>query len=691
MTADLLFELGTEEMPAAELPEALAALRAQAPALLEAERLGFAAVEAFATPRRLALLVRGLADRQTAETRRAIGPPAARAFDQAGNPTQAAIGFARAQGIPVAELRRVQTERGEYVAAVREIPGEPLERVLPDLLERLLAALPFSKQMRWGQGEARFVRPIRWVLALYGGRPLPLTLRGVEATATSHGHRFLAPGPFPVTSVEGYLQGLAARHVLLDPERRRAVIQEQVAEAAHAAGGTPVLDARLLETLTYMVEAPEAVLGRFPEGYLKLPRALLETPIRHHQRFVPVEADGRLLPVFVAVSNLPTEAPAVLEAMRRGYERVVRARLADADFYFREDQKVPLAERVPALRGVIFQERLGTLYDKTQRLVALVDSLAAGVGEADREAARRAALLAKADLLTGSVREFPELQGFIGGEFALASGEPQAVAQALREQYLPRVAGDRLPASILGAVLSVADRLDSVVGCLGVGLVPTGSEDPYGLRRQAQGLVAICLDTPLRLSLGALTDRALDLLADRLTEGREAVRERALEFLRGRLLAALLDRGIRPDVAEAALASGFDDPHQALLRARALMGFLARPDFEPLLITFKRVVNILPPGFEGRVDPGAFVEAEEGELHGAFLARRERVVAALRGEAYEAALAELAALRPHVDRFFTGVMVMVEDLRLQQNRLALLAEIGTHLLAVGDLRRLQLA
>lgn len=691
MSADFLFELGTEEMPAGELPGALAALAAQAPELLGAARLPFAAVEAFATPRRLTLLVRGLADRQTKATRQVIGPPAGRAFDPAGKPTQAAIGFARAQEVPVTELRRVQTERGEYVAAVREIPGEPVERVLPDLLERLIAGLPFSKQMRWGQGEARFVRPIRWVLALYGDRPIPLTLYGVPATATSLGRRFLAPEPFPVASVGDYLERLAARHVVLDPAARRARIREQVVEAARKAGGTPVLDPELLETITFMVESPQAILGRFPEGYLRLPRALIETPIRHHQRCVPVEAQGRLLPVFITVSNLPTEDPAVLETIRRGNERVVRARLADADFYFREDQKVPLAERVPALRGVVFQERLGTLHDKTQRLIALVEPLAAGLGGSERVEARRAATLAKADLLTGSVREFPELQGFMGGEFALASGESPAVAQAIREQYLPRAAGDRLPASRLGAILGAADRFDSIVGCLGVGLVPSGSEDPYALRRQAQGLVAICLDIPLRLSLGALIERALDLLADRLVEARDAVLERALDFLRGRLLAALVDRAIQPDVAEAVLASGFDDPHQALLRARALMGFLARPDFEPLLVTFKRVVNILPPGFEGRVDPGAFAEAEEGELYGAFLERRERVVAALAGEAYEEALGELAALRPPVDRFFTGVMVMVPDLRLQQNRLALLAEIGALLLAVGDLRRLQAA
>lgn len=691
MSADFLFEVGTEEMPSGELPGVLDALRVQAPRLLEAERLAFGAVQAFVTPRRLTLLVRGLADRQEAEVRQVIGPPAAKAFDAAGKPTQAAVGFARAQQVPVAELRRVQTERGEYVAAVREIPGEPMERVLPGLLERLLAGLPFSKQMRWGLGDVRFIRPIRWVLALYGDRALDLTLWGVRAAPVSRGHRFLAPGPFPVASVEGYLERLAAGHVVLDPEARRALIREQVVEAARAAGGAPVMDAGLLETITYMVEAPQAFVGRFPEAYLQLPRTLIETPIRHHQRSVPVEADGRLLPVFVAVSNLPTEDPAVLETIRRGHERVIRARLADADFYFREDRKVPLAERVPGLRGVVFQERLGTLYDKTQRLVALVETLATGLPEAARAEAVRAATLAKADLLTGSVREFPELEGFIGGEFALASGESPAVAQAIREQYLPRTAGDRLPASRLGAVLGVADRLDSVVACLGVGLVPTGSEDPYALRRQAQGLVAICLGVPLRLSLGALIARALDLLADRLTEPREPVRARVLEFLRGRLLAALADRGVRPDVAEAALASGFDDPHQAFLRARALMGFLARPDFNSLLVTFKRVVNILPPGFAGRVDPGVFAQAEEEELHGAFLARRDRVVAALQGEAYEVALEELAALRPHVDRFFTGVMVMVPDLRLQENRLALLAKIGALLLAIGDLRRLQTA
>ena len=689
MTHRLLFELGTEELPPSDLPAVLRALDDGARRMLGEARLGFEALRVHSTPRRLTLFVDGLQAEQTTVTVTVTGPPKKAAFDAHGKPTRAAEGFARAQGVAVERLITVAAERGDYLAAEREERGRPAREVLPEPLARLMLSLPFSKQMRWGDGDVRFIRPIRWVLALLDGKVLPVTVAGIAAERLTFGHRFVAPAPIEIADPSAYLGALERAFVIADVEQRRALVRREVEGAAAKTGQRAVIDDATLEAVVHLVEYPAAVVGTFSEKYLDLPREVVETPIRRHQKCFTVEGlDSRLAPSFVAVSNMPGADPTEI---RRGNERVIRARLADADFYFREDLKISPEHRIEQLQGVVFQERLGTLFEKTERLVALVERLGAGLPAADRRALVRAARLAKSDLTSGMVREFPELQGVIGEEYALRAGEPPAVARAIREHYLPRAADDRLPASSVGALLSIADKADTIVGCIGVGLMPTGSQDPYALRRHAQGVVQILLGMPLRLSLSALVEEARRLLAPKLTEADDVTRSRVLDFFRARLATLLVARGVRPDVVEAVLAAGFDQPALALKRAEALAELMTRPGWEPLVITFKRTINILPSRAVGAVNPARFVDEAERALHAATIDCVPRVRLAIETEDYAGALGELASLRPVVDRFFDAVMVMDKDPVLQENRLALLRAIAEMLLSIADLRRIQSA
>jgi glycyl-tRNA synthetase beta chain len=689
VTHALLFELGTEELPPSELPTVLGALEERAASDLRDARLGFESLHVFSTPRRLAVSVTGLDGHQAALRTRAVGPPKKAAFDATGKPTRAAEGFARSQGVTVADLLTIATERGDYLAVDREEPGRPAVLVLPDLLTGLVAALPFAKQMRWGDGEFRFSRPIRWIVALLDDEVLPLTIAGVASGRVTYGHRFLAPEPITVAHAKDWAERLMAAHVMPDLGARRDTIRAAVEAAAHGLELRAVVDEATLETVLHLVEAPSAIIGTFAEAYLDLPRQVVQTPIRHHQRcFVVERADGRLAPHFVAVSNMPG---APTDEIRRGNERVIRARLADADFYFREDLETRPEERLGLLAGMVFQERLGTLREKTDRLVALVEHLAGAAATADRGSLRRAAMLAKTDLASGMVREFPELEGVIGAEYARRAGEPDTVATAIAEHYQPRTAEGALPGSLEGAVLAVADKLDTVVGCIGVGLMPSGSQDPYALRRHVQGVlqIAIARGGDLALSLPPAIDRALELLAPKLTEPAALTRERVLDVFRARLGTLLTGRGRRADVVEAVLASGLDEPAQVARRVDALTSLLTRPDWEPLVITFKRTINILPAGFRGTPDPARFVDPAERQLHDATDAVRGPVEAALKTGDYGEALARLAGLRPVVDAFFDAVMVMDKDAAVQANRLALLRAIADLLVPVADLRKIQ--
>jgi len=687
---ELLFEIGTEEVPSVYMPDALRGLGEVADRLLREARLGFKRIRTLGTPRRLTLHVEGLAEKQTDEVREVVGPPKAAAYDKEGKPTAAALGFARAQGIPVEQLHVRATERGDYLVAVKKIKGVRTADVLPALLPKLITSLTFPKSMRWGDRSIRFVRPIRWLLAVYGGKAVAFEIEGITSGTITYGHRFLASKPIQVRSFKEYVSKLERGFVIVDQSRRRELVKQLVTKAAAQVGGQAVIEPDLLEQVTHLVEYPNLIRGSFPEQYLELPKELIITPMRKHQRYFPVvDKKGKLLPYFVAVSNMKTRN---MDVIRVGNERVLRARLADADFYYREDRKkLPLEKLVPRLGHILFQERLGTLLDKTNRIVELAGFMAKAVDPALEDDARRTATLCKADLAAGMIREFTELQGVMGRYYAEASGEKEEVAVGIEEHYLPRYAGDALPKTRAGALVGVADRLDSIAGCFGIGLVPTGSEDPYALRRAAMGSILTMAGQGLSVSLGALTQKALELLRDRISRPHGEALSDILGFLRVRCEGIMIDRGIPADVANAVLHAGFDDVPRAFQRAQALAKAKKDPDFASLAIAFKRVANILPPGFVGGVDEGRLEQDAERVLH--------REVQALQGEVtrlidrgdYEGALRKIATLRPAVDRFFDDVLVMVEDKSVRENRFGLLAETAGLFSRIADFRQIAVA
>lgn len=684
---ELLFEIGTEEIPSIYMADALRDLHDVAEQLLRQARLRFGQIRTLGTPRRLTLYVKSLADKQADEVREVTGPPKAAAYDANGKPTAAAIGFARAQGVPVEQLTLRATERGEYVVARKKEKGTKTTEMLPALLPKIITSLTFPKSMRWGDLSIRFVRPIRWLLALYAGRAVQFEIDGIRSGTKTYGHRFLAPKAIPIKNFKEYLARLEKAFVIVDQERRGEQVKKLVTEAARKVGGEPLLDPDLVEQVTHLVEYPTLVRGSFPEEYLALPRELIITPMRKHQRYFPVvNKKGKLLPYFVAVSNMKTRN---MDVVRIGNERVLRARLADADFYFKEDRKkLPLENLVSRLGHVLFQERLGTLLDKSNRISELAGFMAKATDPSVEEHARRAATLCKADQASGMIREFTELQGVMGRYYAEMSGEKGEVAIGIEEHYLPRYAGDALPKTKAGALVGVADRLDSIAGCFGIGLIPTGSEDPYALRRAAMGFILTMAGQGLSVPLRPLIQKALELFGERVSRSREAALNDILAFLRVRCEGIMVDRGIPADVATAVLQAGFDDVPRAFQRAQALAKAKKDPEFASLATAFKRVANILPPDFAGGVDEGRLQQDAERVLH--------REVQALQGEVsrltergdYEEALRKIATLRPAVDRFFDDVMVMVEDAALRGNRLGLMAETAGLFSRIADFRQI---
>ena len=508
MAKDLLLEIGTEEIPARFMTGALQQLRNVAKSKLTDLRIGYDEIQVVGTPRRLVLVVRGMAETQADMRSENKGPSIKIAFDEHGTPTKAAQGFARGQGVLATELI---VKDGYVYAMVHEI-GKTVAELLPEMLTNIIDSLNFPKNMRWADLDRKFVRPIRWLLALFGSTVIPFTVAEITAANLTRGHRFLSKGEFVVASVEEYFATLADQFVMVDQEVRRQVIRDQVEKIAISQGGTATIDEDLLEEVVYLVEYPTALCGRFEAEYLSLPPEAIITPMREHQRYFPVFSnDGKLLPVFITVRNGGAEH---LDIVRHGNERVLRARLADAQFFYEEDKKIKLIDRLDKLKTIVFQEGLGTIHDKTLRIEALALKISQAIGGADKlePVISRCAKLAKADLVTGMVCEFTELQGIMGQEYALLNGESTEVAQGIFEHYLPRFAGDILPESLVGQVLSIADKLDNIVATFSRGLVPTGSQDPYALRRQALGIVNILIDGKHHVSLAGMLYEAMNLL-----------------------------------------------------------------------------------------------------------------------------------------------------------------------------------
>jgi glycyl-tRNA synthetase beta chain len=696
---DLLIELGTEELPPKALRTLELALAEGLRTRLTQAGLLVSAMESFATPRRLAVHIRRLAVRPAEQLIKRRGPPLSVSFDAAGVATRAAIAFAHSCGVALEALGRERDAKGgEYLNFEGLKSGAATITLLPALLQHSLDALPIPKRMRWGSGDAQFVRPVHWLLMLFGRDVVPASVLGVESGGVSFGHRFMAPNkPLRIASPALYAKTLQTRgKVIAAFEARRASIREQVERLAASLAGRAIMSDALLDEVTALVEWPVALAGQFDPRFLSLPREVLISTLQEHQRYFAIENDAGLLPWFITISNIDSPDP---DVVRTGNERVVRPRLADAAFFWEQDRKQPLAERRTGLDAVTFHDKLGSLGARTDRIAVLASGIAAHIG-ADGAATTRAAQLAKCDLLTAMVGEFPELQGIMGRYYALADGEPATVAAAIREHYLPRAAGDALPASGVGDAVALGDKLDTLAGIFASGQKASGNSDPFGLRRAAIGVLRIVLEHRLDLNLIELIDRAVHLQPIAGIETQAAavgaeIYSFVLERARAQYLERAADNGISTEMFDAVLATRPASLLDFDARLRALVGFVATPEGASLAAANKRIANILrkseaagATGAAPAVEHALLREDAERELHQALLALQGQVLAAVTARDYPRALDLLAGLKPPVDAFFDRVLVNDADAALRNNRLALLAELRALFGSIADLSRL---
>jgi glycyl-tRNA synthetase beta chain len=686
---ELVFEIGTEEIPAGYIAPALAFMADYLRDQLAELDLEHGDIQTAGTPRRLTVMVAGLPDKQEDRRRESIGPARQAGFDEDGNPTRAALGFARSRGLEVDDLQIVTTPKGEYLMAIEEIPGRSALELLAELLPTLVEKIPFPKSMHWADGSLSFARPIQWLLALFSGQLIPFAIEGIASDTKSCGHRFMAPEFFPVRDFTSYKKDLEKRFVLVDPAVRRQKVVEEVERAVRASSagntGRPLFDEGLVDTVTNLVEIPWGVCGRFDEKFLALPDEVLITSMREHQKYFPVVDDRDvLLPFFVAVNNTGIEDRSMAAS---GHERVIRARLEDAFFFFSEDRKKSLADRVDELSGIVFQQKLGTMADKTRRMVRLAGLLADQLLPDEKEDVQRAALLAKADLLTEMVGEFPSLQGVIGREYALLDGENKSVARAIAEHYMPVRSGSELPGSLIGALVGIADRLDTLAGCFAIGERPSGNKDAFGLRRQAIGLINIIRGLDLSFSLREVTGRALSGYEGVVETSPDLVDE-ILAFIRLRFENELIAGGLAQEVVQAATSVDFDDLRDCLLRIEALDAIRRQEAFVVLSGSFKRIRNITRDNSATEVDEALLEEPAELELYRIVQQVSAQALPLMEEQRYEEALQALLQMKEPVDTFFDKVMVMAEEPDLRRNRLNLLTGLREIVLRVGDISRM---
>lgn len=684
MAKDLLFEIGTEEVPAHVMPGTLAQFKENAEKALNENRIAFTAIRTLGTPRRTALIVEGVAEKQEDVASENRGPSVKIAFDADGNPTKAAQGFARGQHVDPKDL----VVKDGYVYAEVHEEGQPTAKLLETLLPELVCSLSFPNNMRWGDLDFKFIRPIRWFVALYGSDVIPFELANVKSGRTSRGHRFLSQGDFEIADAKSYEKACEENFIIVDQDKRKQMIREQIEAVAKANGGQAEITEDLLEEVLYLVEYPTALCGNFEEKYLQLPPEAVITPMRDHQRYFPVKtADGKLLPLFITVRNGGKE---YLETVQHGNERVLRARLADAQFFFDEDRKKSLEEHREKLKTVVFQQGLGTMYEKTERLEKLASFItdAIGADEKDHKHAKRAAILSKADLVTGMVTEFTELQGIMGREYAKLDGECEKVAIAIDEHYKPRFAGDSQPQTTAGRIVSLADKIDTIVGTFSLGKIPTGSQDPFALRRQALGLVNMIIEAKYHLSLASIVAKAMDLYAIEDEKARAKMQQDVADFIRLRLKNVL--ESIRYDVVDAVLAD-VDDIYAVSLRAKAVADYVASADAAAGIQAFVRVANLAKKAESAEVSAELFQTDAERTLFAAYEKAAAAVEADIASEAYAEAIRALAALAAPIDAFFADVMVMDKDEAIKNNRLGLLKSIDAIVGRVADFTKIVLA
>jgi glycyl-tRNA synthetase beta chain len=687
---DFLVEIGTEELPPKALRSLMTAFGQGLEAAVDEARLEHAAVHAYASPRRLTVLIEKLSRGQGDRTVSQKGPPVSIAFDDDGKATPAASAFAKKCGVGVADLGRTSTEKGEWLSCDIVEPGKTSVELMPPLIERALAALPIPRRMRWGAGDAEFVRPVHWIVLLHGSDVLDASIMGIAAGNQSRGHRFHCDKPVVIKTPADYLPSLEkSGHVIADFERRRELILAGVTAEAERVGGNVVDVESLLDEVAALVEWPVPVTGAFDEKYLELPREVVISTLTSHQRYFAVaDKNGNLLPHFITVANLESKDP---DQVRDGNERVIRPRLADAAFFWDADRRIGLAARQDALREVVYQRGLGSLGDKSDRTASLAGSIAAAL-DVDAEIARRAAALCKCDLLTGMVGEFPELQGTMGRYYAEADGEPQAVADAIGDHYRPRFAGDALPASVDGQILAVADKLDSLAGIFSIGKKPSGNRDPFGLRRSALGIVRTLIECDLNIDLKALIGEAVDAQPEGKIEKAELC-DALYTYITDRLRRYFLDRdtALATETFDAVLARSPSSLVDFGRRLDAVQAFIKLDAAASLAAANKRIANILHQADGGgttSVKEKLFTDEAERSLWVSLGETTNVVRPLLDGGDYTKALTELAGLRAPVDRFFDDVMVMADDEAVRNNRLALLGELRALFLDVADISRL---
>ncbi len=694
-TAELLLEIGVEELPYQFISPALARLKESAEQLLAEQRLTFQAVRTLGTPRRLTLVVEGLVTQQASVMKEAMGPSKAVAFDQAGQPTRAAVGFAAGQGVAVQDLQVRQTPKGEYLFAVKREDGRPSKAVLTELLPQLVAKLSFPKAMKWNEAGVRFARPVRWLVVLFGGAVLPIEATGIKAGNRTRGHRVLGSKQgVVVRDCATYVKALEKEGVIPDPERRRAIIAEQISTLCKKTGFVLNEDEALLDQAVYTTEWPYAIIGSFKDMYLDVPEEILITSMKEHQGFFSLrhKTTGKLVAHFIAVANNRVKDMGLI---REGNERVLAARLADAKFFYDDDRATQLQERVAKLDGVTFHQKIGTMGQKQARVATLAGLLArqAGLNETVVTHCERAGALCKADLLTGIVGEFPELQGVMGGYYARHDGEAPAVCQAILQQYRPQSMEGPIPESTEGQILSLADRLDSLASFFHVGMVPTGSEDPFALRRHATAVVRILLEGGVRLDLGRAIGEARTIVGAagikagaNQGDGQQRLVDFAFERVRHY---ARTVHGLRDDVVNAVVSvtdrQSFD-LRDLLARMQALQAVTSRTEFDPLIVGFKRAHRLVEKEQWDRqpVAAGVFQDVTESALHTAVSEERQRMGSSMQSSEYGKALESLVRLKPAIDAFFAAVMVNADDKAVRSNRLSLLKEVDEFFMSFAD-------
>jgi len=693
MGSEFLLEIGTEEIPAGFIPPVLEEMAAGFRKKLENERIEVGEIITWGTPRRLTMLAKGVAEVQAEVTKEVVGPPKAVAYDPTGKPTQALLGFARAQGVAVEDLSEVETPRGVYLAVRSRTPGQPTPARLKEFLPEMILGLGFPKSMRWGSLKATFARPIHWILARFAGEVVSFPVADVVSGGVTYGHRFLGPDPLEVQDAAAYVTALRVAHVIVDPAERQALLEAELNKAAAGVSGEVVPNPGLVEENNYLVEYPSVVCGHFEDEFLTLPDEVLITSMREHQRYFSLRGqDGKLLPHFLAVNNTLARDP---DLVRQGHERVLRARLSDAKYFYEVDRKVSLEERVEDLKGVVFHSLLGTSYEKMERFRALAEYLYKhstaenqALAEINPELIGRAAVLCKTDIVTEVVGEFPSLQGAMGRQYAKLAGEDPRVAEALFSHYLPRHADDILPEDPVGALVGMADRLDTICGIFGVGLSPTGTADPYGLRRHALAVIRILRRHRWHLDLEEAVLASLDLQKHVISRSVPETAVEVLDFFQTRLQHLLLGEGYDHETVAAVLASGGRDVVDTADKVKALDKIRQSPDFPALAVAFKRVINISQGTEPGEVKPSLFEHPEEKQLFDAAQVMEKEVGQALDRRDYPEACRALANLKGPVDAFFEKVLVMAEDPKLKDNRLKLLACISQTFLKMADFSKI---